>query len=670
MPVVGHRVARGPRRGRPRHWWSAAWPDTRVCQRPPSGRRSPASCGRGRQRQAAAASDVAGPTPDVFHGEVVPDSVGSVDLPGRRLGRPDRHLAARRHRQDRRRPGRDELANDLRGRRAAAASAPPPALPRELREPAAATPRRRCATPRRPARPALAPALSRRGRRAAGAYPLRELVTRGAAVRRAGWTARGPCSAPGTSSSRAPTAAGTPNGDPVARHLRAPPPSALPRDRRDGLRRGLPAADPPDRQGAPQGPATTPLTAGPDDVGSPWAIGCAEGGHDAIHPDLGTIDDFDAFVAARPRASAWRSPSTSRCSARPTTRGSPAHPEWFTVRPTARSPTRRTRRRSTRTSTRSTSTTTPTGSTHEVLRVVRLWIDHGVQIFRVDNPHTKPPNFWDVADRRGQGRPTPTCCSWPRRSPGRPGCTAWPSSASRSPTRTSPGATPSGSSTEFGRADRRARGLRAAEPLRQHPGHPARVPAVRRPAACSRSAPCWPPRCRPTWGVYSGYELFEHRPVRAGQRGVPGLREVPAAPARLRGGAGNEGDSLEPYLTRLNEIRRAAPGAAPAAHHPLPPRRQRRAARLQQVRPGHRRRRARGRHAQPVRPRGGHAVAGHGRAGHGSPTTGSGCATRSPARNTMGSGELRPARPAKAVHTSLNMPLIPPEHRAEPATRE
>src|SRR3712207_7367675 len=39
------------------------------------------------------------------------------------------------------------------------------------------------------------------------------------------------------------------------------------------------------------------LVAGPDDVGSPWAIGSADGGHDAVHPDLGTIDDFDAFVA-------------------------------------------------------------------------------------------------------------------------------------------------------------------------------------------------------------------------------------------------------------------------------------------------------------------------------------------------------------------------------------
>ena len=66
---------------------------------------------------------------------------------------------------------------------------------------------------------------------------------------------------------------------------------------------------------------TTPSTPGPDDPGSPWAIGSAEGGHDAIHPDLGTIEDFDAFVAARRASSASRSRSTWRSRPRRTTRG-------------------------------------------------------------------------------------------------------------------------------------------------------------------------------------------------------------------------------------------------------------------------------------------------------------------------------------------------------------
>ena len=68
-----------------------------------------------------------------------------------------------------------------------------------------------------------------------------------------------------------------------------------------------------------KGPNNT-LTPGPGDPGSPWAIGSKDGGHDAIHPELGTIADFDAFVA-RAKDSASRSRSTSRCSARPITRG-------------------------------------------------------------------------------------------------------------------------------------------------------------------------------------------------------------------------------------------------------------------------------------------------------------------------------------------------------------
>ena len=78
-----------------------------------------------------------------------------------------------------------------------------------------------------------------------------------------------------------------------------------------------------------KGPNNT-LTPAPRTPGSPWAIGSEDGGHDAIHPDLGTIEDFDAFVAP-PASSASRSPSTWPCSARPTTPG-PAHPEWFTTR--------------------------------------------------------------------------------------------------------------------------------------------------------------------------------------------------------------------------------------------------------------------------------------------------------------------------------------------------
>ena len=70
--------------------------------------------------------------------------------------------------------------------------------------------------------------------------------------------------------------------------------------------------------------------------------------------------------------------------------GPDATPSLSRPAPTARSPTPRTRRRSTRTSTRSTSTTTRREAYAEVRRVIQVWLDHGVRIFRVDNPHTKP----------------------------------------------------------------------------------------------------------------------------------------------------------------------------------------------------------------------------------------------------------------------------------------
>ena len=206
---------------------------------------------------------------------------------------------------------------------------------------------------------------------------------------------------------------------PRSRHVRDRRRAAA-RRRGDGLRRASTCRRSTRSAARTARAATTRSTAGP---GRPrrrrGRSARAEGGHDAVHPDLGTLEDFRAFVAARRRARASRSRSTSRCSARPTTRGSPSTRSGSRTAPTARSPTPRTRRRSTRTSTRSTSTTTPTGIRAEVLRVVRHWIGQGVRIFRVDNPHTKPVRVLGVADRRRSTRPTPTSSSSPRRSPAR-----------------------------------------------------------------------------------------------------------------------------------------------------------------------------------------------------------------------------------------------------------
>jgi starch synthase (maltosyl-transferring) len=93
------------------------------------------------------------------------------------------------------------------------------------------------------------------------------------------------------------------------------------------------------------------VTAAPNDVGSPWAIGSDEGGHDAIHPGLGTIEDFDDFVAAA-RDDGMEVALDLALQSRPTIPGPGTTPNGSPCCPTARSPTPRTHRRNTRTSTR------------------------------------------------------------------------------------------------------------------------------------------------------------------------------------------------------------------------------------------------------------------------------------------------------------------------------
>lgn len=141
--------------------------------------------------------------------------------------------------------------------------------------------------------------------------------------------------------------------------------------------------------------ANNALTAGRGDPGSPWAIGSREGGHTAIHPDLGTMDDFDALVvAATTHAMELALDFAIQCSAdHPWLR---EHPEWFHRRPDgslkyAENPPKRYQdiysvnfdcedwR----------------GLWQALLEVVTFWVDHGVRVFRVDNPHTKPLAFWE-----------------------------------------------------------------------------------------------------------------------------------------------------------------------------------------------------------------------------------------------------------------------------------
>jgi starch synthase (maltosyl-transferring) len=136
------------------------------------------------------------------------------------------------------------------------------------------------------------------------------------------------------------------------------------------------------------------LTAGPGDPGSPWAIGAEEGGHDAIHPDLGDEADFAAFVSAA-RDAGLEVALDLALNCAPDHPWAREHPEWFTLRVDGSIAYSENPPKKYQDIYPLNFDVDPAGLYTEVLRVVRLWIDRGVTLFRVDNPHTKPVEFWE-----------------------------------------------------------------------------------------------------------------------------------------------------------------------------------------------------------------------------------------------------------------------------------
>jgi len=148
------------------------------------------------------------------------------------------------------------------------------------------------------------------------------------------------------------------------------------------------------------------VVAQPGDPGSPYAIGSEEGGHFAVEPSLGTLDDFDHFVrACSDHGMQVAMDFAIQCSPdHPWVR---EHPEWFFKRPDgtikyAENPPKKYQ------------DIYPLDFTcdaweslwQEQLRIVEFWASHGVKIFRVDNPHTKPLRFWQwLIDRAKEKHP-------------------------------------------------------------------------------------------------------------------------------------------------------------------------------------------------------------------------------------------------------------------------
>lgn len=137
------------------------------------------------------------------------------------------------------------------------------------------------------------------------------------------------------------------------------------------------------------------LTAEPGDPGSPYAIGGAEGGHDAIHPELGTLDDFHAFVDACALLEMEVALDVAvQCS--PDHPWLTEHPDWFKRRPDGSMKYAENPPKKYEDIVNPDFTCEDAGSLWNALRdVILFWIDHGVKIFRIDNPHTKPLRFWE-----------------------------------------------------------------------------------------------------------------------------------------------------------------------------------------------------------------------------------------------------------------------------------
>ncbi len=135
------------------------------------------------------------------------------------------------------------------------------------------------------------------------------------------------------------------------------------------------------------------LEAGPGDPGSPYGIGSAAGGHDALHPDLGSWDDFDNLVKASNEAGMEVALDLA-LQASPDHPWVTEHPEWFSKRADGSIAYAENPPKKYQDIYPLNFDNDPAGIYKAIVDVVEVWINHGVKIFRVDNPHTKPIPFW------------------------------------------------------------------------------------------------------------------------------------------------------------------------------------------------------------------------------------------------------------------------------------
>ncbi|MCI3246589.1 alpha-1,4-glucan--maltose-1-phosphate maltosyltransferase, partial [Streptomyces spinosisporus] len=298
------------------------------------------------------------------------------------------------------------------------------------------------------------------------------------------------------------------------------------------------------------------LSAGPDDVGVPWAIGSPEGGHDTVHPRLGSMEDFTRFIA-RARALGLEIALDFALQCSPDHPWVHKHPEWFHHRPDgtiayAENPPKKYQ------------DIYPIafdadldGLIAETLRVLRVWMTAGVRIFRVDNPHTKPVAFWQkVIAEINATDPDVIFLAEAFTRPAMMHTLAqigFQQSYTYFTWRTSKQELTdyctelSGEAAAYMRPNFFVNTPDILHAYLQRGGRPAFE--VRAVLAATLS---------PTWGVYSGYELCENTPLKDGSEEYLNSEKYQLKP-RDWDTAERQGHTITPLITRLNTIRRENP---------------------------------------------------------------------------------------------------------------
>ncbi|MEX2973775.1 maltotransferase domain-containing protein [Streptomyces sp. C184] len=302
------------------------------------------------------------------------------------------------------------------------------------------------------------------------------------------------------------------------------------------------------------------LEAGPHDPGSPWAIGSADGGHDAIHPDLGTLEDFDHFVARAGELGLEVALDFAlQCS--PDHPWVTEHPEWFRHRADGSIAFAENPPKKYQDIYPIDFDTDPDGLHTECLRVLRHWMDHGVRIFRVDNPHTKPVAFWErLIDTVHASDPDVLFLAEAFTRPAMLHALArvgfhqsytyftWHNSKNEVEAYLSELAGLGGE--ESSAYLRPNLFVNTPDILNAYLQYGGRAAFAARAVLAATAGP--------TWGVYAGYELYENVPMGPGSEEYLDSEKFQLRP-RDWAGAEAAGDSLAPLIRGLNEIRRAHP---------------------------------------------------------------------------------------------------------------